>query len=82
MQMSITYGGREMVTHGFAMKRMLALTAAVALFLFAVVLQTSSAKTPDGMPPSEEEVCSGLQGAAFGLCNARRVQCCAGTSRV
>jgi hypothetical protein len=28
------------------------------------------AKTPDGMPPSEETVCSGLSGAAFGLCNA------------
>jgi hypothetical protein len=29
-----------------------------------------SAKTPDGMPPSVETVCSGLPGAAFGLCNA------------
>jgi hypothetical protein len=28
------------------------------------------AKTPDGMPPSQETVCSGLTGAAFGLCNA------------
>ena len=29
-----------------------------------------SAKTPDGVPPSQETVCSGLTGAAFGLCNA------------
>lgn len=28
------------------------------------------AKTPDGMPPSQETVCSSLTGAAFGLCNA------------
>ena len=26
--------------------------------------------TPDGMPPSQETVCDGLSGAAFGLCNA------------
>lgn len=28
------------------------------------------AKTPDGKPPSEETVCDGETGAAFGLCNA------------
>jgi hypothetical protein len=48
---------------------------ALALTVVAVVILTfgpgaSSAKTPDGMPPSQETVCSGLQGAAFGLCNA------------
>jgi len=59
-----------MVTHGLSTKCMVVIVAAVALFLLAVTLQTSSAKTPDGMPPSEEQVCSGLQGAAFGLCNA------------
>jgi len=59
-----------MVTHGLPTKCMLAIVAAVALLLLAVTLQTSSAKTPDGMPPSEEEVCSALHGAAFGLCNA------------
>jgi hypothetical protein len=42
---------------------------AVAVLLLAAALQTS-AKTPDGMPPSEEAVCSDLRGAAFGLCNA------------
>ena len=59
-----------MVTHSLPKKRILAVAAAVASLLFAVALQTSSAKTPDGMPPSEEEVCSDLHGAAFGLCNA------------
>ena len=46
-----------------------ALVSLVALFvtLHPGVL---SAKTPDGVPPSQETVCSGLTGAAFGLCNA------------
>jgi len=26
--------------------------------------------TPDGIPPSQEDVCSSVTGAAFGLCNA------------
>jgi len=30
----------------------------------------AEAKTPDGKPPSEETVCDGETGAAFGLCNA------------
>lgn len=59
-----------MSTHDLPTKCMRPLIAAAALFLLAAALQTSSAKTPDGMPPSEEEVCSDLQGAAFGLCNA------------
>src|SRR5262245_35311384 len=59
-----------MVTDGLPTKWMRAIIAAVALFLLAVTIHTSSAKTPDGMPPSEEEVCSDLQGHAFGLCNA------------
>ena len=28
------------------------------------------AETPDGTPPSQESVCTGLSGKAFGLCNA------------
>ncbi len=32
--------------------------------------QEVAAGTPDGVPPSVEQVCSGLHGAAFGLCNA------------
>jgi hypothetical protein len=59
-----------MATHDLPTKGMLALAAALALFVTAVAWRTSSAKTPDGMPPSQEQVCSGLQGAAFGLCNA------------
>lgn len=42
----------------------------MSLLLLAAALQKSSAKTPDGMTPSQEQVCSGLHGAAFGLCNA------------
>jgi hypothetical protein len=42
------------------------LAAAVAFFAAG----SAFAKTPDGMPPSEETVCSALSGAAFGLCNA------------
>ena len=30
----------------------------------------ASLGTPDGVPPSREIVCDGLQGAAYGLCNA------------
>jgi hypothetical protein len=38
--------------------------------VFLVLASSAFAKTPDGMPPSEETVCSSLSGAAFGLCNA------------
>lgn len=48
--------------------------AGACVRLAAVVISFAAgsalAKTPDGMPPSEETVCSGLSGAAFGLCNA------------
>ncbi len=37
---------------------------------FLVSWSAVQAKTPDGKPPSEETVCDGLTGAAFGLCNA------------
>src|SRR5512139_1225383 len=46
-----------------------ALAALVAL-LVTLHPGALSAKTPDGAPPSQETVCSGLTGAAFGLCNA------------
>jgi len=46
--------------------------ALASLVALLVTLQPGavSAKTPDGIPPSQETVCSGLTGAAFGLCNA------------
>jgi hypothetical protein len=44
----------------------LGLAAAIVMFAAG----SAFAKTPDGMPPSQETVCSGLTGAAFGLCNA------------
>lgn len=48
------------------------LRVSMALAALAIVFAAGSvsAKTPDGKPPSEETVCSGLSGAAFGLCNA------------
>lgn len=42
----------------------------IAALLFTLLPPGSLAKTPDGAPPAEETVCSALQGAAFGLCNA------------
>jgi len=44
--------------------------ASVVALLITLHPQALSAKTPDGVPPSQETVCSGLTGAAFGLCNA------------
>ena len=44
--------------------------ASLAALLVTLHPQALSAKTPDGVPPSQETVCSGLTGAAFGLCNA------------
>jgi hypothetical protein len=41
-----------------------ALSAVLLTFLVAGV----SGKTPDGGPPAEEDVCSELEGVAFGLC--------------
>jgi hypothetical protein len=35
-----------------------------------VAVAPAAAKTPDGMPPSEETICDGQVGAAYGLCNA------------
>lgn len=31
---------------------------------------TAAAQTPDGEPPSAEDVCAGLSGDAYGICNA------------
>ena len=45
----------------------------IGLVVFCLVLfigYSLLAKTPDGMPPSEETVCDQYSGAAFGLCNA------------
>lgn len=42
-------------------------TLALALLVAAA---PAIAKTPDGQTPSEETVCNGQKGAAFGLCNA------------
>ncbi len=44
----------------------------LALLVVGSLISWSSihAKTPDGKPPSEETVCDGETGAAFGLCNA------------
>jgi hypothetical protein len=42
----------------------------VAALVLVLAPYLADAKTPDGMPPSQETVCSGLSGAAFGLCNA------------
>jgi hypothetical protein len=58
-----------MVTNGLSMKRKMTAVAAIGVLLVAVALQPSSAETSDRIPPSEE-VCSNLEGAAFGLCNA------------
>jgi hypothetical protein len=52
-----------------ALLRLLA-PSLLALGIFTLAPAVSSAKTPDGMPPSQETVCSGFHGAAFGLCNA------------
>ena len=49
--------------------RNLIVAVLVVGFVFTLGLSLHS-KTPDGMPPSEEVVCDGLKGAAFGLCNA------------
>jgi hypothetical protein len=42
--------------------------AIVLLGLFSTA--TFAQGTPDGQTPAEEDVCDGLSGAAFGLCNA------------
>jgi len=48
------------------------LSRILALLVAGSLLSWSSvhALTPDGKPPSEETVCDGETGAAFGLCNA------------
>ena len=47
----------------------LRLFSVVALFAGIEICEAAAA-TPDGIPPSREEVCDDLEGAAFGLCNA------------
>jgi len=45
----------------------------LALMVFGLVLSfgfSAYAQTPDEMTPAEETVCDGLEGAAYGLCNA------------
>ena len=46
------------------------LTFAFALLLICTGTGAALAQTPDGDPPSEETVCDGEAGAAYGLCNA------------
>ncbi len=41
----------------------------IAVFLLTLSVSVQ-AQTPDGETPAEEEICSELSGAAFGLCNA------------
>lgn len=45
-------------------------TLFVVALAIGIGVPAASAKTPDGQTPSQETVCSGLTGAAFGLCNA------------
>lgn len=42
------------------------------LFVGSVVVMSNQAwsQTPDGETPADEDVCDGLTGAAWGLCNA------------
>jgi hypothetical protein len=44
--------------------------AILPLCLLLTFAGAAAAKTPDGHPPSEETVCDGESGAAYGLCNA------------
>ena len=48
-------------------------TSIVSLIATLCVVSGASALghgTPDGVTPAVEDICSGLQGAAYGLCNA------------
>lgn len=42
----------------------------ILMAFIGLVTIAAFAKTPDGMTPAEEDVCDGLSGRAFGLCNA------------
>jgi hypothetical protein len=56
---------------GHAIERVLGRSSIlIAVLIFTLGPLAARAKTPDGAPPSVETVCSALQGAAFGLCNA------------
>jgi hypothetical protein len=46
------------------------LTLTFALLLTCAGTGAAMAQTPDGQPPSQESVCDGELGAAYGLCNA------------
>ncbi len=59
-----------MLTSVFGTTRSVRACAPLAAVFFIFIGGSVLAKTPDGMPPSEETVCSALKGAAFGLCNA------------
>jgi hypothetical protein len=43
---------------------------ACVLALTVALVGTALTKTPDGQPPSEEDPCDGLNGSAYGICNA------------
>jgi hypothetical protein len=49
-----------------SMSRRVTICAAVAL----MTLIGTYAETPDGEPPSVENICDGQEGSAFGLCNS------------
>lgn len=50
------------------MKKLFLILSAIGMSLYIAPLVI--AQTPDGTTPAEETICDGLEGAAFGLCNA------------
>ena len=46
------------------------LSLPIFMAFIGMVTVAALAKTPDGITPAEEEVCEGLSGRAYGLCNA------------
>ena len=52
---------------------MLKIRTLIGFMVFGLILSIgfmADAKTPDGETPAEEDVCDGLSGAQYGLCNA------------
>ena len=47
-----------------------AMAAVVMSLALGLAMPAAAGKTPDGVTPSVEEACDGLEGVAFGLCNA------------
>lgn len=68
--LTATTVSRTLFSTGAAILRKLPMVLMLAIGVSLLPAAAFAQGTPDGQTPAEETVCDGLEGAAFGICNA------------